>query len=186
MTGCRCGITTLINLSVHSSFSIVCYKYFPPSLTCPITSPLEIQQSQAAGYLSPLISSLIPLLSEAQEIQAIPVNPFVINNRLLSWEFNAFVFFFPLRTSQLFLLRPIIIVCWQFLVQTKAKNLHACQRVGKDCAVALLAHLGHQMMSIPIEIIGLNRKQEGFDMCFIQKYETNYLGSSICLLEKAK
>ena len=114
----------LINLSVHSSFSIVCYKYVPPSLTGPITSPLEIQQSQAAGYLSSLISSLIPLLSEAQEIQAIPVNPFVINDRLLSWEF-----FFPLRTSQLFLLRPIIIVCWHFLVQTIAKNLHACQRV---------------------------------------------------------
>lgn len=57
---------------------------------------------------------------------------------------------------------------------------------GKDCSVALLAHLGPQMMSFPIKISGLDRKQEGFDIRLIQKYETNYyLGSSTCLLEKA-
>lgn len=38
-----------------------------------IISLLEFQQTQAAGYLSSLISSLIPLLSEAQAIQTIPI-----------------------------------------------------------------------------------------------------------------
>ena len=64
---------------------------------------------------------------------------------------------------------------------------YACQRAEEDCSVALLAHLGPQLMSFPIKIIGLDRKQEGFHIRFIQKYETNYyLGSSSCLLEKAK
>lgn len=63
----------------------------------------------------------------------------------------------------------------------------ACQWAVEDCSAALLAHLGPQMMSLSIKIIGLDRKQESFDILFIQKYETNYyLGSRSCLLENAK
>lgn len=36
----------------------------------------------------------------------------------------------------------------------------ACQWAGEDCFVALLAHLGPQMMSFPIKIIGLDRKHK--------------------------
>lgn len=63
-----------------------------------------------------------------------------------------------------------------------------CVPVGRgDCSLALLAHLGPQMMSFPIKIIGLDRKQKSFHVRFVQKYETNYyLGSSSCLLEKGE
>lgn len=65
--------------------------------------------------------------------------------------------------------------------------VYSCQWAGEDCSAALLAHLGPRMMSFPIKIIGLDRKQEGFDIRLFQKYETNYyLGSSSCLLENEK
>ncbi len=61
--------------------------------------------------------------------------------------------------------------------------VHACQWAGEDCSVALLAHLGPQMMSFPIKIIGLDREQEGFNILFIQKYESNYyLETRSCFL----
>lgn len=56
---------------------------------------------------------------------------------------------------------------------------------GEDRSAALLAHLGPQMMSFPIKIIGLDREQQGFDILFIQKYESHYyLETRSCLLEK--
>lgn len=43
------------------------------------------------------------------------------------------------------------------------------------------------MKSFCIQIIGLDQKQEGFYILFIQKYETNYyLESSNCLVGKFK
>lgn len=62
-----------------------------------------------------------------------------------------------------------------------------CQWAGEDCSVALLAHLGPGLMSFLIKIIGLDRKQESFDILLIQEYETNYyLGSSTRLAGKFK
>lgn len=86
---------------------------------------------------------------------------------------------------------PTIIVFWP--VHTRKERhlilvwgrksggvLRLCQWAGEHCSVTLQAHLGPQMMSFPIKIIILDRKQEGFDIFFIQKYESNYyLGSSI-------
>ena len=67
---------------------------------------------------------------------------------------------------------------------TEAGALRASGQ-GGDCSLALLAHLGPPMMSFPIKIIGLDRKQKSFHVRCVQKYETNYyLGSSSCLLEK--
>lgn len=56
-----------MNPSVHLSVCCMLYKLFRP------LSLLEFMQTRAAGYLSSLISSLIPLLSKAQAIQAIPI-----------------------------------------------------------------------------------------------------------------
>lgn len=59
--------------SLHLSTQCMVYIFSFLAHRSRIISLLEFQQTQAAGYLSSLISSLIPLLSEAQAIQTIPI-----------------------------------------------------------------------------------------------------------------
>lgn len=120
------------------------------------------------------------------------------NSGLLSGDFFSMFFlsfFFSSSKEPSSCLRTII--SFQPLLGQTSKKIHiicwgeretvasARQWAGEHSSVALLAHLGSRMTSFPIKIIGLDMKQDGFDIRFVQKYESNYnLRWSGGLLEK--
>lgn len=84
---CCLSIHPFIHLSVNCRLCILSSLSLPRGQTI---SPFESQQTQAAGYLSSLISSLIQVkISTLQSSGDLSFShhPFVINNRLLSGDF---------------------------------------------------------------------------------------------------